>query len=95
MVDSTKTMRLTDHEIASQPYGSREDGQVQDMNGNFFQRFHSWIKLDNFDAKSEHGRWSNAGKSMKKISRTYSNIWQTWSQCHQNCKHGGLIIVGL
>lgn len=93
MSGSPKTVRVANQELASQSYGSREEGQVLDVDGNFPQRFHRWIKLDNSDAKPEHGRWSNAGWLMKQMSKGHSNSRQIWSQWHLNCKHGGRTIV--
>lgn len=65
MSDLSKTGRVSDQELASHPYASSAEGQVLDAKQTFLQRLHSLIKLDNSDAKPEHGRWSNAGKYIK------------------------------
>ncbi|QDS68744.1 hypothetical protein FKW77_004642 [Venturia effusa] len=58
MSDSGKTARVSDQKLPSEAYEPRELGQERGGNGNPLQRLQRWIKLDNSDAKPEHGRWN-------------------------------------
>ncbi|TLD35488.1 NCS1 nucleoside transporter family [Venturia nashicola] len=56
MAGSSTTARVADWDFASQARELRGESQARGL----LQRFHRWIKLDDIDAKPEHGRWSNA-----------------------------------